>query len=70
MLLDKESMHHIIGLSTLLKSPSINIDNIQSVELNSFKVDNLAYSDFITKYLSSGSRELANYEIILKNFLV
>lgn len=70
LLSDKESMRHIIGLSTLLKSPSINIDNIHSVELDSFKVDNLSYSDFITKYLSSGPRELANYEIILKNFLV
>jgi|688.fasta_scaffold91209_3 hypothetical protein len=70
LLLDKESMRHITGLSALLKSPSINIDNIQSVELNSFKVDDLSYSDFITKYLSSGPKELANYEIILRNFLV
>jgi len=70
LLLDKESMRHIIGLSTLLKSPSINIDHIESVELYSFKVDDLSYSDFITKYLSSGPKDLANYEIILRNFLV
>jgi hypothetical protein len=70
LLLDKESMRHITGLSALLKSPSINIENIQSVELNNYKVDDLSYSDFITKYLSSGPKELANHEIILRNFLV
>jgi len=70
LLSDKESMCHITGLSSLLNSPSINIDEIHSIELKNFKIDDLTYSDFITNYLSSGPMELANHEIILRKFLV
>lgn len=66
---DEEAMQHIFGFSSAMNASVINIDEEVIDSEFDLSVDSEAYSAYLEKYLSSGPIELANYEIVVRDFL-
>jgi hypothetical protein len=66
---DEEAMQHIFGFSSAMNASVINIDEEVTDSEFELSIDSEAYSAYLEKYLSSGPIELANYEIVARDFL-
>jgi hypothetical protein len=66
---DEEAMHHILGFSSAMNASVINIDDVVKGFEFDLSLDLEAYSAYLEKYLSSGPINLANFEIIAREFL-
>ena len=66
---DGEAMQHILGFSSAMKALALNIDDVVEGFEFDLLLDLEAYSAYLEKFLSSGPIDLANFEIIAREFL-
>jgi hypothetical protein len=66
---DGEAMQHILGFSSAMNASALNIDDVVEGFEFDLSLDLEAYSAYLEKYLSSGPIDLANFEIIAREFL-